>query len=91
MVAATDGESAEKAINMIKAITAEPEIGRIYMGKVKRIEKFGAFIEIMPGKDGLLHISEIANYRVRAVEDELQLGQEVEVKLVEVDSQGEST
>ncbi len=88
MVAATDGESAEKAINMIKAITAEPEVGKIYMGTVKRIEKFGAFVEIMPGKDGLLHISEIANYRVRAVEDELQMGQELEVKLVEVDSQG---
>ncbi len=88
LVAATSEESATKAMQMIQQIIEEPEVGRVYKGTVKRIEKFGAFVEVLPGKDGLLHISEIANYRVRSVEDELQLGQEIEVKLMEIDSQG---
>ncbi len=88
LVAATSEESANKAMEMIQQIIQEPEVGTVYKGTVKRIEKFGAFVEVLPGKDGLLHISEIANYRVRSVEDELQLGQEIEVKLMEIDSQG---
>lgn len=87
-IAAVDQESADKAISMVEAIVKDPEVGKVYTGTVKRIERFGAFVEIMPGKDGLLHISEIAHYRVRSVEDELKLGQEIEVKLVEIDSQG---
>jgi polyribonucleotide nucleotidyltransferase len=75
-------------MDMIRQIIQEPEVGTVYKGTVKRIEKFGAFVEVLPGKDGLLHISEIANYRVRSVEDELQLGQEIDVKLMEIDSQG---
>ncbi|PJB81477.1 MAG: polyribonucleotide nucleotidyltransferase [Acidobacteria bacterium CG_4_9_14_3_um_filter_49_7] len=88
LVAATSEESAKLAMDMIRQIIQEPEVGTVYKGTVKRIEKFGAFVEVLPGKDGLLHISEIANYRVRSVEDELQLGQEIDVKLMEIDSQG---
>src|SRR5207249_2205475 len=64
-VASADGESAQKAINIIQELTATPELNKSYMGKVQRITDFGAFVEIMPGTDGLLHVSEIANYLVK--------------------------
>jgi polyribonucleotide nucleotidyltransferase len=80
-----DGEAMKAALARIKAITAVPEVGEIYKGKVKSITNFGAFVEIIPGKDGLLHISEINWDRVEKVEDVLKEGQEIEVKLIEVD------
>jgi polyribonucleotide nucleotidyltransferase len=85
-VAADNKDSIDRAMARIKAIVAVPEVGEIYRGKVKSIVPFGAFIEIMPGKEGLLHISEIEWRRLEKVEDALQEGQEVEVKLLEVDS-----
>ncbi len=78
-------EAITSAMRWIKGIVAVPEVGEIYKGKVKSILAFGAFIEIMPGKDGLLHISEIDWKKVNAVEDVLKEGQEVEVKLIEID------
>ncbi|MBN2742656.1 polyribonucleotide nucleotidyltransferase [Breznakibacter xylanolyticus] len=85
-VAADNKDSIDRAMARIKAIVAVPEVGEIYRGKVKSIVPFGAFIEIMPGKEGLLHISEIEWRRLEKVEDALQEGQEVEVKLLEVDA-----
>ena len=84
----TDGEAAERAIEHIKAITAEVEVGKLYRGKVVGIKEFGAFVEILPDKDGLLHISEIADYRVKNVEDVLKMGDEVWVKVLGVDEKG---
>ncbi|GAB4130234.1 MAG: polyribonucleotide nucleotidyltransferase [Raineya sp.] len=82
---ATNEKSLQKAISRIKGIVAVPEIGEIYTGKVKNIQPFGAFIEFMPGKDGLLHISEIKWERLEKVEDVLEIGEEVTVKLIEID------
>lgn len=84
-VFADNQESIEAAINRIKAIVAIPEVGTVYKGKVKSILNFGAFVEILPGKDGLLHISEIEWRRLDSVEEVLKEGQEVEVKLIDVD------
>ncbi|NVO09022.1 MAG: polyribonucleotide nucleotidyltransferase [Bacteroidales bacterium] len=84
-VFADNAESRDAAVRWIKSIVAVPEVGEIYKGKVKSILAFGAFIEILPGKDGLLHISEIDWKRVEKVEDVLKEGQEVEVKLIEID------
>ena len=78
----------EKAVAAIEAITAQPEIGRIYRGKVRKIVDFGAFVEILPGTDGLLHISQISRDRIRRVEDELSEGDEVMVKVLDVDRNG---
>jgi polyribonucleotide nucleotidyltransferase len=82
MIATSDGAAAEQAIARIKAITAEAEIGETYLGTVSRIVDFGAFVEIMPGLDGLLHISEISDRRVRDVRDELKEGQQILVKCI---------
>lgn len=87
-IASADEESAQKAIDIIKGIIAEPEIGKIYTGKVMRILDFGAFVEILPGKDGLLHISQISDQRVVNVKDELTEGQVVSVKVLEIDKAG---
>ncbi len=87
-IASTDKEGLEAAKKRIKLIVAVPEKGEIYKGKVKSITTFGAFIEIMPGKEGLLHISEISWNRLKTVEEELQEGQEVEVKLLDMDRDG---
>ena len=73
---------------MIEDITAEAEVGKIYNGKVAKIMDFGAFVTILPGKDGLLHISQISNERVEDVNAHLKEGQEVQVKLLEIDRQG---
>lgn len=83
---ANDPESMNRAKEMIRRITAVPEVGEIYTGKVKSIQPFGAFVEILPGKDGLLHISEIDWKRLETVESVLNIGDMVEVKLIEVDS-----
>ena len=87
-IAATSGEQAEDAINRIKTLTAEVEVGTIYEGKVVRLADFGAFVNILPGKDGLVHISQICEERVQKVSDHLKEGQEVKVKVLEVDRQG---
>jgi polyribonucleotide nucleotidyltransferase len=87
-IASNDERSAQKAMDIIKGLTAEPEIGHFYMGVVKRIAEFGAFVEIMPGTDGLVHISELASERIRKVEDVLKEGDEILVKVISVDRQG---
>ena len=87
-IAATSGEQAEDAINRIKALTAEVEVGTIYEGTVVRLADFGAFVNILPGKDGLVHISQICEERVQKVSDHLKEGQVVKVKVLEVDRQG---
>ena len=87
-IAATDGEQAKDAIARITALTAEIEVGTVYTGKVVRIVDFGAFVNVLPGKDGLVHISQISEERVNAVSDVLTEGQEVTVKVLEVDRQG---
>jgi polyribonucleotide nucleotidyltransferase len=87
-VASRDDASAEKAISIIEELTATPELNKTYLGKVQRITDFGAFVEVLPGLDGLLHISEIAHYRVKEVRDELQEGEEVLVKVINVDPSG---
>ena len=84
-VAATNGESMRKAVTIIKGITAVPVVGEEYVGKVKTIVDFGAFVEFLPGKDGLLHISEISWNRLPTMEGVLQVGEEIKVKLVEID------
>jgi polyribonucleotide nucleotidyltransferase len=87
-VASADEGAAARAIAMIQELTATPELDKSYMGRVERITDFGAFIEIMPGVDGLLHVSEIANYRVKDVRDELKEGEQVMVKVINIDPSG---
>lgn len=87
-IASTDGASAARAREMVEALTAEAEIGRIYTGRVVRIEPFGAFVEILPGVDGLVHISQLADYRVASVEDVVKVGDEIMVMVTDIDSQG---
>ncbi len=87
-VASTDQAAADKAVAMINAIVAEPEIGTIYPGTVKKIMDFGAFVEFLPGKDGLVHISQLADHRVAQVTDVLKEGDKIHVKVLEVDRQG---
>ncbi len=87
-VASTDETSAQKAISIIEELTASPELNKTYLGKVQRITDFGAFVEILPGIDGLLHVSEIAHYRVNDVRKELNEGDQVMVKVINVDPSG---
>lgn len=87
-IASTNEEMNQKAKKIIEDIVREVEIGQIYLGKVKRIEKFGAFVELFSGKDGLVHISELAEERVPKVEDVVAIGDEVLVKVIEIDKQG---
>jgi polyribonucleotide nucleotidyltransferase len=87
-VASADEESARKAITIIQEITATPELNKTYLGKVQRITDFGAFVEILPGIDGLLHVSEIAKHRVKDVRDELKEGEQLLVKVINIDPTG---
>jgi polyribonucleotide nucleotidyltransferase len=87
-VASADEESAQRAIAIIQELTATPELNKSYLGKVQRITDFGAFVEIMPGVDGLLHVSEIAKHRVKDVRDELKEGEQVMVKVINIDPSG---
>ena len=87
-IASSDEPMIERAKEMIESIVREAKVGEYYMGTVKRIEKFGAFVEIFPGKDGLLHISEIQEERTKEVEDVLKLGDQLLVKCIEIDKQG---
>jgi polyribonucleotide nucleotidyltransferase len=86
-IAATDGEQAKDAISRIEQITAEVEVGKVYTGKVTRIVDFGAFVAVLGGKEGLVHISQIADKRIEKVSDYLEMGQEVQVKVLEIDRQ----
>ena len=88
IIGSPDSESAQKAIDMIDGLTRDPKVGDIYTGKVNSITSFGAFVEILPGKDGLVHISEMENYRVAAVEDVVSLGDEITVIVIGIDPQG---
>ena len=87
-IASTDSEAAQKAIDMVKRLTQDPEIGTIYKGKVKKIMDFGAFVELYPGTEGLVHISQLSEERVKSVRDVLKEGDEVMVKLIEIDRDG---
>jgi polyribonucleotide nucleotidyltransferase len=87
-IASTDEEAAKKAIAMINQITEEVEVGRIYLGKVKRIMDFGAIVEIRHNVDGLVHISQLAHHRVKSVTDEVSEGEEIAVKVLEIDKSG---
>ena len=87
-IASSDDEAAQKAIAIIKELTQEAEVGKIYLGKVRKIMDFGAFVEIFPGTDGLVHISQLSEERVKDVKDILKEGDEVLVKVLEVDRQG---
>ena len=88
IIGSSEGNASERAIQMIRDLTKEIEIGEIYTGKVVRTTDFGAFVELLPGKDGMVHISELANYRVPTVEDEVTVGDEVTVLVTEVDQTG---
>ncbi len=88
VVTGTNGPSGEKAISMIEDIIREVEVGQVYTGKVTRLMNFGAFMEVLPGKEGLLHISNISHERVEKVEDVLKIGDEMLVKVAEIDKQG---
>jgi polyribonucleotide nucleotidyltransferase len=87
-IAAVDSENGNKALKIINAIVKDPEVGTFYTGKVTRIMNFGAFVEIAPGKEGLCHISKLDVKRVEKVEDVVKVGDEITVKLTEIDSQG---
>jgi polyribonucleotide nucleotidyltransferase len=87
-IASSDEASAHKAMEIIEGLTQEPEIGKTYRGKVRRVEAYGAFVEILPGQDGLVHISELAPYRVRQTTDVVKEGDEISVKIIAVDPTG---
>jgi polyribonucleotide nucleotidyltransferase len=84
-VASSDADGLARAIQMISDLTATPEIGKTYLGKVVRLAEFGAFVEIFPGTDGLLHVSEIAEHRVKEVKDELREGDQILVKVLAIE------
>jgi polyribonucleotide nucleotidyltransferase len=86
-IAAVEGLGAEKAIEMIEALTEEAQIGKVYVGKVVRTEGYGAFVEILPGVDGLCHISQLADYRAPSVEDVVQVGDEIMVMVIDIDGE----
>jgi len=87
-IGSSNAENTQKAVDMIRALTREVEPGEIYTGKVTRIMPFGAFVELVPGKEGLVHISELANYRVPSVEDVVKIGDPIQVLVTEIDRQG---
>ncbi len=87
-IGSTNAENTQRAVDMIRGLTREVEPGEIYTGKVTRIMPFGAFVEMLPGKEGLVHISELANYRVPTVEDVVNIGDEIQVLVTEIDRQG---
>ena len=88
LIGSPDEEAARKAIEIVESLTKEVEIGGIYTGKVTRLMNFGAFVEVLPGKEGLVHISELADYRVDKVEDIVKVGDEITVKVVDIDNMG---
>jgi polyribonucleotide nucleotidyltransferase len=87
-IASNDSDAVKKAIEIVKGLTTEPEVGAVYKGPVQRVTDFGAFVELLPGTDGLLHISEMAHHRVERVEDVMKEGDIVEVKVLSVERDG---
>ncbi|MBI4354405.1 MAG: polyribonucleotide nucleotidyltransferase [Candidatus Omnitrophica bacterium] len=87
-IASSDSAQSEKALQIVRSLTEEVEVGKVYTGKVKRIMNFGAFCEILPGKEGLIHVSELAEGYVKKVDDVVKIGDEVRVKVIEIDEQG---
>jgi polyribonucleotide nucleotidyltransferase len=87
-VASNDAQKSDKAISIIRTLTEDVEVGKVYNAKVKRIMNFGAFCEILPGKEGLVHVSELADKYVSKVEDVVKIGDEFRVKVIEIDEQG---
>ena len=87
-IASSDGEAAERAVQMVQALTEEATIGKIYTGKVVRTTDSGAFVEILPGTDGMVHISQLADYRVPSVEDVVRVGDEIMVMVIDIDGEG---
>ncbi len=87
-IAAVDQASAQKAIDAVNRLTEEVEVGKLYLGKVRKIMEFGAFVEVLPGTDGLVHISQLAHHRVKSVSDEVAEGDQIMVKVLEIDKQG---
>ncbi|NJN37104.1 MAG: S1 RNA-binding domain-containing protein, partial [Nitrospiraceae bacterium] len=87
-IASADEVSLQKAKDIIGRLTEEVEIGKVYMGTVRKIMDFGAFVEVLPGTDGLVHISQLAHHRVKAVSDEVAEGDQILVKVLEIDKQG---
>ena len=87
-IATSDAQAAAKARRLIEGIAKDVEVGEVYTGKVVRMMNFGVFVELLPGKDGMIHISKLAKGRVEKCEDVVKIGDELEVKVVEIDSQG---
>src|ERR1051325_7778676 len=87
-IASADSDAVKRALAIIEGLVAEPEVGRVYKGKITRLVDFGAFVEILPNSEALLHVSEIAHHRVESPADELQEGEEVEVKVISVERDG---
>ncbi len=87
-IASTDEAANQRARGIIEGIVKEVVVGEVYTGTVKRIEKFGCFVEILPNKDGLIHISQLSNERVAKVEDVVNIGDQIEVKVTEIDNMG---
>ena len=87
-IASSNAEANERAKQIIEGIVREVVVGEVYLGTVKRIEKFGCFVEILPNKDGLVHISQVSSERVAKVEDVLKIGDQITVKVTEIDAQG---
>jgi polyribonucleotide nucleotidyltransferase len=88
MISATEPEGAQRAMDMVRGLTEDPEVGTIYSGRVVKVMEFGAFVNIMPGRDGLVHVSQMADHRVDKVSDIVEIGDIVKVKLTEIDAQG---
>ena len=88
MTLSPNGESIDRAVNWIRGLVEEPEVGKIYEGKVVSIKDFGAFVNIMPGIDGMVHISQLSSKRVKQVSDVIKEGQTVRVKIVGIDERG---
>jgi polyribonucleotide nucleotidyltransferase len=88
IIASPDEPAAQHAIELIERLTEVPEIGRVYTGPVRRVESYGAFVELMPGTDGLLHVSELAPFRVENVSDLIKEGDQVTVKVINIDDSG---
>jgi polyribonucleotide nucleotidyltransferase len=87
-ISSADDESTKKAVGMIKGIIEDPEVGKVYLGKVKRVTDFGAFVEILPGKEGLVHVSELSDRFVKNVSDVVKVGDEISVKVLNIDELG---
>ncbi len=88
LIGSPDEAATQKAISIIESLIKDVEVGGIYTGKVARLMTFGAFVEILPGKDGMVHISELADYRVDKVEDIVKVGDEITVKVIDIDNMG---